>query len=275
MRFGLDVAQHQLAWDELLGRARYAEEAGFDGIWVFDHFEALYGDPAGPSLEGWTLLGALAAATERVRLGALVTGITYRHPSVLATQAVTVDHVSGGRLELGIGAAWNEHEHRALGIPFPPIRERAERLEEAVIVMRSLMTEDTVSFDGRHYRLEDATYHPRPVQRPHPPIWIGARGERRTIPVAARQADVWHVDGSLEGLRRRARVLDRAAEEAGRDPASITRASTLSISEGWDEVRQRANALRDAGFSYLVVSWPTEGRARLEEFVERVLPELG
>jgi hypothetical protein len=141
--------------------------------------------------------------------------------------------------------------------------------------MRSLMTEDGVTFDGRHYRLQNATYHPRPVQRPHPPIWIGARGERRTIPVAARQADVWHVDGSVEGLRRRARLFDRAAEEAGRDPGSIVRASSLSISEGWDEVRERADAVRDLGFSYLVVSWPTEGRARLEEFVDRVLPDLG
>lgn len=152
MRFGLDVAQHQLTWDEILARTRYAEEAGFEGAWVFDHFSALYGDPGGPCLEGWTLL---------------------------ATEAVTVDHVSGGRLELAVGAAWNDQEHRELGIPFPEARERAERLEEGVQVMRLLMTEDAATFQGKHYRLRDATYHPRPVQRPHPPIWIGASGERK------------------------------------------------------------------------------------------------
>lgn len=272
MRLGLDVAQHHLEWSYLLERVRLAEEAGFEGAWVFDHFEPLYGERVGPCLEGWTLLAALAAHTERIRLGTLVTGMTYRHPAVLATEAVTIDHVSGGRLELGVGAAWNEHEHLALGIPFPSMRERAERLEEGVQVLRLLMTEDAASFEGRHYSLESATYRPRPVQRPHPPIWIGAAGERLTIPVAARQADVWHSDGSVEALRRRTRILDRAAEEAGRDPASIVRASSLSISEPWDEVRRTADALRDAGFTYLVVRWPSEGQARLEEFVHEVLP---
>jgi alkanesulfonate monooxygenase SsuD/methylene tetrahydromethanopterin reductase-like flavin-dependent oxidoreductase (luciferase family) len=172
-------------------------------------------------MEGWTLLAALAASTDRIRLGTLVTGVTYRHPSILAAEAVTVDQVSGGRLELAIGAAWFEGEHRELGIPFPSTGERVQRLEEAVQVIRLVMTEDGATFEGRHYCLEGATYHPRPVQQPHPPIWIGAGGERRTIPIAARHADVWHSFGSVDGLRRKAAVLDRAAEAAGRDPASI------------------------------------------------------
>src|SRR5213593_196569 len=178
MRLGLDVAQHRLDWDELLKRVRFAEEAGFDGAWVFDHFQPLYGDRRGPCMEAWTLLAALAASSERIRLGALVTGVTYRHPSTLATEAVTVDHVSNGRLEMSLGAAWMETEHRELGIPFPPRKERFERLEEAVQVVTLVMTTDGATFEGRHYRLENATYLPRPVQRPHPPMWIGAGGPR-------------------------------------------------------------------------------------------------
>ncbi|MBA3551972.1 MAG: LLM class flavin-dependent oxidoreductase, partial [Actinobacteria bacterium] len=184
MRFGLKVNQHQLDWPELRSRVRYAEELGFDGALIFDHLKALDGDPDGPCMEGWTLLAALAASTERIRLGALVTGVNFRHPSVLAAEAVTVDHVSSGRLELAVGAGSFEQEHRELGIEFPGARERTERLEEAVRLMRLLMTEDDASFDGRHYRLAGATYRPRPVQRPHPPIWIGAGGERATIPIA-------------------------------------------------------------------------------------------
>lgn len=274
MRLGLDVSQHQLEWPELLKRASFAEDAGFDGVWVFDHFKALYGDPKGPCLEGWTLLAALAASTERVRLGTLVTGMTYRLPSILATEVVTVDHLSAGRVELAVGAGWHEGEHRELGVPFPGIRERAERLEEGIQVMRLLMTTDGATFDGHHYRLENATYRPRPIQQPHPPIWVGAGGERLTIPVAARQADVWHGFGSVDTLRRKGRVLDEHAEQAGRDPASITRASSLSLSEPWDQVRARATALRELGFGYLEVGWPSEGWGRLEEFVQSVLPDL-
>lgn len=274
MRLGLDVSQHQLEWPELLRRVRFAEDAGFDGAWVFDHFKALYGHPDGPCMEGWTLLAALAASTERIRLGTLVTGMTYRHPSILAAEAVTVDRVSDGRLELAVGAAWFEGEHRELGVPFPSTRERTERLEEGVQVIQLLMTQDRATFEGTHYRLEGATYRPRPVQQPHPPIWIGAGGERRTIPIAARRADVWHSSGSVEALSRKAAVLERAAEAAGRDPASIARATDLSISEPWEDVRERAEAMAKAGFSYLVVSWPSEGWGRLEEFVAKVMPEL-
>jgi alkanesulfonate monooxygenase SsuD/methylene tetrahydromethanopterin reductase-like flavin-dependent oxidoreductase (luciferase family) len=204
----------------------------------------------------------------------LVTGITYRHPSILATEAITVDHISSGRLEIGMGAAWHEPEHAQLGIPFPPLKERAERLEEGVQVMRLLMTKDPATFAGRHYQLARASYHPRPVQRPHPPIWIGAGGEQLMLPIVARQADAWHAFGSDESLARKSRLLDQLAEKAGRDPKAILRSASLSLSRPWDEVRRRAAQLRAAGFGYLIAEWPSEGKQRLDEFVEKVMPEL-
>lgn len=272
MRFGLDVAQHQLTWEEILGRTRLAEEAGFEGVWVFDHFSALYADPDGPCLEGWTLLAALAAATDRIRLGTLVTGMTHRHPSLLASEVVTVDHVSGGRVECAVGAAWNSDEHRELGFGFPSVRERAERLEEGVQVLRLLMSEERVSFDGEHFRLKDALYRPKPVQSPHPPIWIGAGGRELMLPIVGRQADVWHSWGGR--YAEKWDVVHRAAEEAGRDAETIVRASSLSISEPWDEVRLAFDAHVANGVSYLVIDWPSEGRARLDVFIESVMPEL-
>jgi F420-dependent oxidoreductase-like protein len=275
MRFGLDVAQHQLEWPELLQRVRFAEALGFDGAWVFDHFKPLYGDSRGPCLEGWTLLAGLAAQTSRIRLGTLVTGITYRHPAVLATEAVTVDQISSGRLELGLGAAWNEPEHREFGIPFPAIRERAERLEEGIEVMRNLMTRDAASFKGRHYQLDHASYRPRPVQRPHPPIWIGASGEQLMLPIVARQADAWHAFGSADSMLRKSKLLDEYAEQAGRNGKQILRSSSLSISEGVDQARRKAERLAEAGFGYLVVSWPAEGERKIEEFVKKVVASVG
>jgi F420-dependent oxidoreductase-like protein len=272
VRFGLDVSQHQLTWEEIVARARLAEDTGFDGLWVFDHFTALYGDPDGPCLEGWTLLAALAVATTRIRLGTLVTGMTHRHPSVLAAEVVTVDHVSGGRVECAVGAAWNAEEHEELGIDFPGARERVERLEEGVQILRLLMSGERVSFDGEHDRLRGARYRPRPVQRPHPPIWIGGEGRRLMLPVVGRRADVWHTNGNT--FRDKWDVVRRSAEGAGRDPEAIVRASSLSISEPWDVVRRVFDERVASGISYLVVGWPTEGRGRLEEFVEQVMPEL-
>ena len=274
MRIGLDVAQHQLLWPELLDRVMFAEQAGFDGAWVFDHFTPLYGDRKGPCMEAWTLLAALAARTSRIRLGALVTGITYRPPSILATEAITIDHISNGRLEIGMGAAWHEPEHEELGLPFPPLKERAQRLEEGVELMRLLMTKDNASFDGRHYQLRKASYHPRPIQKPHPPFWIGASGEQVMLPIVARQADAWHAFGSPDTMTAKSRLLDQLAAKAGRDPKNILRSASLSLSRPWDHVRRRANDLREAGFGYLIAEWPSEGRQRLEAFVEKVLPEL-
>lgn len=275
MRFGLDIAQHQLTFDDIVARAKLAEDAGFDGVWVFDHFRALYADPKGPCLEGWTLLAGLARETSRVRLGTLVTGVTHRHPSVLATEVVTVDHLSGGRVECAVGAAWNEPEHRELGIPFPGAGDRMARLEEGVQILRRLFTEEDVTFEGEHFRLENATYRPRPVQQPCPPIWIGGTGRKRLLPIAGRHADAWHgwADDAAELAQQNA-IVDRAAEEAGRDPANVLRASSLSISEPWDEVNRNYEWMRGGGISYLVVEWPTEGRGRLEEFISDVMPGL-
>jgi F420-dependent oxidoreductase-like protein len=276
MQFGIDISQHQLTWNQLVSRARMAEEAGLDGIWVFDHFTALYADPMGPCLEGWTLLAGLARETSRIRLGTLVTGMTHRHPSVLATQVVTVDHLSDGRVECAVGAAWNEPEHRALGIPFPPVAERMDRFEEGVQVLRSLFTQDHTSFDGRYVQLEDATYHPRPIQQPSPPIWVGGTGPRRLLPIAGRYADAWHgwADGGAD-LAQMTAIIDQAAEEAGRDPAAILRASSLSISEDWDEVRRAYDWMAAGGIGYLVISWPGQGEDRVREFLDDVRPALG
>ena len=274
MKIGIDVSQHQLEWPELRRRVVWADEAGFESAWVFDHFTALYGDPKGPCLEAWTLLAALGAVTTQIRLGALVTGVTYRHPSLLAAEVVTVDHVSGGRVNVGMGAAWHGDEHERLGFDFPSTGERIERLDEAVQIVKGLLTSDDFDFDGRHYQLRRAFYRPRPVQQPHPPIWIGATGEKVMLPLVARHADVWHGFGSTSGLARKSAIVDRAAEAAGRDPAEIGRSTSLSISEPWDEVRREAEGLRKAGFTHLIASWPGEGQARVEEFATVVMPEL-
>ena len=272
MKFGLDVAQHQLTFAEILARVRLAEESGFEGVWIFDHFSALYGDRDGPCLEAWTLLGALAAHTTRIRLGPLVTGVTHRHPSVLTTEIVTVDHVSGGRVECGLGAAWNQREHRSLGITFPSTKERMQRLEETIEIFRLLTSGERVSFQGRHYQLDDAQYRPVPVQRPHPPIWIGANGPQLGLPLVGRRADVWH--GWGEDYAGKWEVVRRAAEKAGRDPETIVRSTSLSISEPWAEVRRSFDQYQTNGVSYVIVEWPTEGRGRLEEFIEKVMPDL-
>ncbi len=274
MRFGIDVAQQRIQWDELLDRARLGEELGFDGAWGFDHFQPMYGEGPGNCFDGMTTLAALAAATTRIRLGLLVTGVTYRHPSVLAAQAVTIDHASHGRLELALGAAWFEPEHRSLGIEFPSTGDRFDLLDDTLEVVTRLMTGERVSYDGTRLSLRDAQLRPTPVQQPHPPIWIGGTGPRRTLPIAARWADAWHAFGTPASLREPSMRLDRLAKAAGRDPAAITRAGSLSLSGSLDEVRHSVEAWRDAGWSYLVCGWPTEGPGRVEEFASRVMRDF-
>src|SRR3954452_1206013 len=186
MRFGLDIAQQRMTWSENVARVRFAEELGFDGVWGFDHFQPMYGDGPGETFEGMTTLAALSGLTSRIRLGLLVTGATYRHPSVYAAQALTIDHASHGRLELSLGAAWFDQEHQELGIPFPPTSERFDLLEDALEIITRLFTGEAVSYDGKVVSLKNAQLQPSPVQRPHPPLWVGGTGPRRTLPLAAK-----------------------------------------------------------------------------------------
>jgi alkanesulfonate monooxygenase SsuD/methylene tetrahydromethanopterin reductase-like flavin-dependent oxidoreductase (luciferase family) len=270
MRIGLDVAQQRMPWSEVASRAQFADEAGFDGIWGFDHFQPMYGSGPGECFEGNTTLAALSGLTKRARLGLLVTGLTYRHPSVLAAEAITIDHASGGRYELAYGAAWFDGEHRALGIPFPPTGERVAAFEEAVQVVRGLLTTDRFSFDGRHYQVREATLRPRPVQQPRPPIWIGASGDRM-LGVAARHADVWHSFGPPDHLAERSERLSELAAAAGRDPAAILRAGSLSLDRGVDDARRTIDRWQEVGFGYLVAGWPSEGQPTVEAFAAAVL----
>jgi alkanesulfonate monooxygenase SsuD/methylene tetrahydromethanopterin reductase-like flavin-dependent oxidoreductase (luciferase family) len=273
MRFGLDIAQQRMPWDELVRRVRLAEELGFDGAWGFDHFQPLYGEGPGETFEGMTTLAALAGLTTRVRLGLLVTGVTYRHPSVLAAEAVTVDHASHGRLELALGAAWFDQEHHELGIPFPPIGERAALLQDALEVATRLFTGDVVSYEGNTVSLRNAQLRPTPVQQPHPPIWIGGSGPRRTLPLVARYADVWHSFGTPNSLRPAFERIDQLAIEVGRDPSDILRAGSLSLDD-IETARKHATKWRDAGYGYLVCGWPGAGDAQVDRFVRDVMSDF-
>jgi F420-dependent oxidoreductase-like protein len=205
------------------GLATAAEEAGFDSVWVMDHFFQLppLGGPDQPMLEAYTLLGALAARTRRVQLGTLVTGVTYRNPAILAKIVTTLDVISRGRAVLGIGGAWYDVEHQGLGVDYPADRVRLDMLEEAVQICRAMFTGDDVSFSGAHFRVDHARNLPRPVQAGGPKIMIGGGGEKRTLRLVARYADMCNVTGDAATLARKIDVLRRHCADLGRDPAEI------------------------------------------------------
>jgi alkanesulfonate monooxygenase SsuD/methylene tetrahydromethanopterin reductase-like flavin-dependent oxidoreductase (luciferase family) len=186
---------------------------------------------------------------------------------------MTIDHASGGRLELSLGAAWYEDEHRQLGIPFPPTGERFDLLEDALEIVQRLFTGEVVSYEGKVVSLADAQLFPRPVQSPRPPIWIGGSGPKRTLPLVARYADVWHSWGSPKSLAEASARIDQLAEEAGRDPASIMRAGSLSLDD-LDTAKRHAEKFVEAGWGYLVCGWPGEGAAQVERFAREVLPDF-
>lgn len=217
--FGVLAKQEWRSWPEIQEQAHWADESGWDSFWAFDHLFTLREADNGPNLEGWSLLAGLAASTQRVQLGLLVTGITYRHPSMLFKQATTVDHISGGRLILGVGAAWNEREHHAYGIPFPPPGERVDRFEEAMQIFRMFETQDRTSFHGRYYTLDHAPFEPKPVFG-HIPVLIGSTG-RRMMRHVARFADQWDGGGTVEEYQARGERLAAICREVGRDPAEI------------------------------------------------------
>lgn len=229
VRFGLKLSQNA-GIDELRTLWQVADDGGFDSCWVMDHFATLGPRDDGPIFETWTMLAAMAQVTTRTRIGCTVVGNTYRHPAVLAKMATTVDHLSGGRLEFGIGAGWAENEHTMLGLEFGTRGDRADRLEESLQVIRSLWTQPRTTFAGAHYRLSDAVSEPKPVQRPHPPIWVGGSGPRRTLRIAAEHADVWNAaGGSPEEFTASSRILARHCEAIGRDPGEIRRSIQLGV----------------------------------------------
>jgi F420-dependent oxidoreductase-like protein len=220
-----DVPPERL-FERVADQARAAEAAGFDLVTVMDHFYQIggIGSEEEPMLEAYSTLAALALSTSRVRLGTLVTGVTYRNPALLAKMVTTLDVISGGRALLGIGAAWNEDEHRGYGFDFPPIRERMDRLDEALTICRLMFTEYRPSFEGRYYRIDRVLDNPRPIQERGPRILVGGGGERRTLRLVARHADMSHwFGGSLEELRHKTEVLERHCEAEGRDPSTIVR----------------------------------------------------
>ncbi|MEX2394419.1 MAG: TIGR03560 family F420-dependent LLM class oxidoreductase, partial [Actinomycetota bacterium] len=209
MRFGIKTAPQHTTYADMLATWKAADEIPlFESAWTFDHFYPIFSDWTGPCYEAWTTTTALAQATERIRVGVLVTGNVYRHPAVLANMAASTDIISGGRLELGIGAAWNEQECEAYGISLPPLKERFDRFDEALEVIHKLLTQEYADFDGKYYKLTNARCEPKPVQQPHPPICIGGLGEKRTLRAVARWAQHWNFPGGgVEVLKAKREVL--------------------------------------------------------------------
>jgi len=274
IRYGLKVSQN-VSIDQLRAVWRVADEAGFDHCWCMDHLATLGGRDDGPIFEAWTLLAGMAVATSRTRIGCMVTGNTYRHPAVLAKAAVTVDHLSGGRLEFGLGAGWAENEHTMLGLPFGRKGDRADWLEEACQIIRSLWTEQRTSFEGSYYHLIEAVAEPKPVQQPYPPIWIGGSGRQRTLRITARYADVWNAaGGSPDEVAELSAVLDGRCAEIGRDPAQIRRSVQIRVPEANDDVLKLAESYRAVGVSEIVLILHSQDPVGLSDRMADLLPRL-
>jgi alkanesulfonate monooxygenase SsuD/methylene tetrahydromethanopterin reductase-like flavin-dependent oxidoreductase (luciferase family) len=266
LRFGLFLSQASKSLAQVQDEFGTAEELGFDTAYLVDHLVDTDGPPDRPCLESWTLLAGLATMTRRIRLGVLVTSNTFRHPALLLKSAVTVDHLSGGRLILGLGTGWHEDEHRRYGIPLPPPSERVDRLEEALEVITRLMAAETTTYEGRHYQLHDAHLEPRPVQRPRIPILVAAH-RPRMLRIAARYADQWDTfvelpgtatDGVTSDLAARVAALDAACLAVGRDPAKIRR-STWAGRDVWRSAASYLDFVRrhrSIGFTDLAAVLP-------------------
>ncbi|WP_299556512.1 LLM class F420-dependent oxidoreductase [uncultured Mycolicibacterium sp.] len=260
MRFAFKTSPQETTWPDMLAVWQAADGIDvFESGWTFDHFYPIFSDSAGPCLEGWTTLTALAQATTRLRVGVLVTGIHYRHPAVLANMAAALDIISGGRLELGVGAGWNEEESNAYGIELGSVKERLDRFEEACQVLIGLLSQETTTFHGRYYRLTEARNEPKGPQRPHPPICIGGNGEKRTLRITARYAQHWnYLGGPPEEFARKRDVLAAHCAELGRDPNEITLSAHVRLGTDLDYARvvDEAAALGAEGLDLAIVYLP-------------------
>ncbi len=272
MRFLLWIGTEQ-PWPDVRRTAALAEATGWDGVYLADHFMP-NDEPAGlqPRLEAWTTLAALAAVTERLRLGVLVSGNTYRHPAVLAKMAATTDRVSNGRLVLGLGAGWQVSEHHAYGIELPEIPERLARLEEACEVVRLLLSRERSDFEGSYYRLADAPCEPKPLQSPLP-LLLGVSGERTAMRLAARFADIWNCWGTPELISHKISVLERHCEENGRDPATLERSAQALVTMSKDP-EQLAAGRAQAGGSPALVGTPEQISEQLAAYEQIGLDEF-
>ncbi len=273
MRLGVQIVDfnpgpHGNAMDTVLATARACEEAGVETVWFPDHFMLFRGQPPRadePVVECFTALAAIAATTQRVRLGAWVAAVPYRNPALLAKMSANLDVLSHGRTIVGIGAGWHEAEFRAYGYEFGPVRERMDRLEEAAHIVRSLLEGGPLTFEGRYYSVHEAVNYPLPVQRPRPPLLIGGGGERRTLAIVARYADVCNVGGDLETVGRKFEVLRRHCERIGRPFEEIELTSSASVLLGRDErelARKRERFPRFGG----IIGTPEQVAERLRAY---------
>jgi F420-dependent oxidoreductase-like protein len=318
MQFGLQHPNYNFDYDgrdasqiidSLKNLATKSEKLGFDSFWVMDHFHQIsgVGKQEDPMLEGWTTISVLAGITSKIKLGTLVTGVTYRHPSVLAKMGATLDVLSRGRLFMGIGAAWNQEESLAYGIPFFPNKERLLRLEEAIQIIRKMWTEEepTATFNGRYYQISNAYCNPKPIQKPSPPIMVGGSGERQTLKIVAKYADACNLYGSAETVKRKLSILNEHCKSVGRDYDSIlkTKLGFIVIDNDKEmverriqqiskvipgdqfrefviygtpeEVLKQIELLEDVGMQYLIVDLePYRELEALEIFADSVMKKM-
>ncbi len=280
MRFAIKTRPEHQSWAQMRDVWLAADQMEiFESAWNWDHFYPLTGDLTGPNLEGWTMLAAMAEATSRIRIGCQVSGMIYRHPAVLANMAATVDIISGGRLELGVGAGWNQMECDAYGIELPGLRERFDRFDEGVAAIAALLSQTVTTFDGRYVQLADARCEPKPVQRPYPPIVIGGRGKTRTLRTTARWAQQWNAitQDPADWLDLKQAMLAHCAD-LGRDPAEITCSVNVRLDSGSDADLDAAAAYaagyRDAGADLAVVGLPLQATPDILEPLARRLAAL-
>jgi len=260
VRFGIKTAPQHTSFKDMRDVWKAADDIElFESAWTFDHFYPIFSDWTGPCMEAWVTTTGLAAATKRIRVGVMVTGNVYRHPAVLANMAASLDIISDGRLELGIGAGWNQQECDAYGIALPPLKERFDRFDEALEVIHLLLTEETSDFDGRYYRLTEARNEPKPVQSPRPPFVIGGLGEKRTLRSVAKWGDHWNFPGGgVQVFNEKKEVLAKHCADLGRDVSEITTSTHLRLTDPNDfgAMVEEAAALGEAGLDLGVVYLP-------------------
>jgi F420-dependent oxidoreductase-like protein len=277
MRFGIKTRPEHTTWEEIRDVWVAADDIElFDSAWNWDHFYPLSGDLTGPNLEGWTMLAALAQATRRIRLGCQVAGMIYRHPAVLANMAATIDVIAQGRLEVGVGAGWNQQECDAYGIELPPLRERFDQFDEGVQVIIGLLAQETTTFEGKYFQLTDARCEPKPVQRPHPPIVIGGRGPKRTLGAVARWAQQWNaITKDAEDWKALKEILLVRCDEVGRNPAEIICSVNVRIEpeQGLGPAIEQVASYREAGADLVVMNLPHRAKPdTLEPLAEALAP---